>query len=70
MNLKKQVANANNEKIYAFRLWSFMIINRYQEAFAISPEFATTHHRLSSIRGYNTKEGGLCVSQNSDSENS
>jgi hypothetical protein len=47
-----------------------MVINRYQEAFAISPEFATTHHRLSSIRGYNTKEGGLCVSQNSGSENS
>ncbi len=41
---------------------------RYQEAFAISSEFAMSHKRLKSIRGYNTKEGGLCVSNSSSNE--
>ncbi|KAL9185465.1 hypothetical protein ACHAXT_003242 [Thalassiosira profunda] len=30
---------------------------KYQEAFAITPEFAANHNRVTSIRGYNTKEG-------------
>jgi hypothetical protein len=34
---------------------------KYQEAFAITPEFAATHNRVSSIRGYNTKEGDLTL---------
>lgn len=34
---------------------------KYQEAFAITPEFAATHNRVSSIRGYNTKEGVLTL---------
>jgi len=25
-----------------------------------------THHRLSSIRGYNTKEGELCIAKESE----
>lgn len=36
---------------------------KYQEAFAISPEFAANHSRVTSIRGYNTKEGDLCIAQ-------
>ena len=32
---------------------------KYQEAFAITPEFAANHNRVTSIRGYNTKEGEL-----------
>ena len=32
---------------------------KYQEAFGISPEFADNHKRLSSIRGLNTKDGGM-----------
>ena len=38
---------------------------KYQDAFAISSEFALSHRRLNSIRGYNTKEGGLCFSSKS-----
>ena len=38
---------------------------KYQEAFAVSQEFAMGHNRLSSIRGLNTKEGELCFSDNS-----
>lgn len=34
---------------------------KYQEAFAITPEFAATHNKVSSIRGYNTKEGDLTL---------
>ena len=34
---------------------------KYQEAFAITPEFALNHNKVSSIRGYNTKEGDLCL---------
>uniref|UniRef100_A0A7S2EH26 Uncharacterized protein n=1 Tax=Trieres chinensis TaxID=1514140 RepID=A0A7S2EH26_TRICV len=33
---------------------------KYQEAFGISAEFAQNHKHVSSIRGFNTKEGGLC----------
>jgi len=36
---------------------------KYQEAFAITPEFATNHNRVTSIRGYNTKEGDLCLAE-------
>mmetsp|Transcript_6817 Transcript_6817/g.14782 ORF Transcript_6817/g.14782 Transcript_6817/m.14782 type:complete len:695 (-) Transcript_6817:1682-3766(-) len=36
---------------------------KYQEAFAITPEFAVNHNRVTSIRGYNTKEGDLCLQQ-------
>jgi len=36
---------------------------KYQEAFGISPEFAITHRRLSSIRGLHTREGDLCLSE-------
>ena len=36
---------------------------KYQEAFAITPEFAANHNKVSSIRGYNTKEGDLCLAQ-------
>lgn len=32
---------------------------KYQEAFAITPEFAENHNRVTSIHGYNTKEGML-----------
>ena len=42
--------------------------NRYQEAFSISTEFALSHRRLNSIRGFNTKEGGLCISESSSKE--
>ena len=40
-------------------LTSFNILQNptYQEAFAITPEFANSHSRIESIRGYNTKEG-------------
>ena len=34
---------------------------KYQEAFAITPEFAANHNRVTSIHGYNTKEGDLCL---------
>ncbi|KAL7497202.1 hypothetical protein ACHAWT_005249 [Skeletonema menzelii] len=34
---------------------------KYQEAFAITQEFAATHNKVSSIRGYNTKEGDLTL---------
>ena len=37
---------------------------KYQEAFAITPDFAQNHNRVTSIRGYNTIEGGdLCLAQ-------
>ncbi len=36
---------------------------KYQEAFAITPEFAASHNRVTSIRGYNTKEGDLSLAQ-------
>ena len=36
---------------------------KYQEAFAITPEFAVNHNRVTSIRGYNTKEGDLCLAK-------
>jgi hypothetical protein len=40
-------------------LTSFNILQNptYQEAFAITPDFANSHSRIESIRGYNTKEG-------------
>jgi hypothetical protein len=40
-------------------LTSFNILQNptYQEAFAITPEFANSHNRIESIRGYSTKEG-------------
>jgi len=41
---------------------------KYQEAFAITPAFAMTHNRLSSIRGYNTKEANLSCSDSYDSD--
>jgi hypothetical protein len=34
---------------------------KYQEAFAITPEFAAMHNKVSSIGGYNTKEGDLTL---------
>ena len=39
---------------------------RYQEAFAITPEFAERNNRLSAIRGYNTKEKRWSESESSE----
>ena len=47
------------------------ILNRYQEAFAVSDEFAHAHSHLNSIRGLNTKDDTqrcLDVGSNDDSD--
>jgi len=43
---------------------TFLSFSRYQEAFAISDEFARNKTRLSHIMGLNTKEGSLCLTEN------
>jgi hypothetical protein len=43
---------------------------KYQEAFAITPEFAQNHNRLSAIRGYNTKEKEVYDFDTDDDEES
>ena len=41
-------------------------INRYQEAFAVSSEFAGAHSHLNSIRGLNTKDSSFVVRSGDD----